>query len=121
MSVNWNYDTSILDDVSIPKNLNFTNKQLLFIREILDGKECPTQQDRLFGKLVGLNFIREVKESSRYSEYRYHYVLTDNAVLELSKLVPVSVKSYSNQCPKCGGQGRIKEYSHIAGGVCFHC
>lgn len=26
-----------------------------------------------------------------------------------------------NQCPKCGGYGRIKAYSYIEGGICFLC
>jgi len=25
------------------------------------------------------------------------------------------------ECPKCGGQGWFKEYSHIASGTCFKC
>lgn len=25
------------------------------------------------------------------------------------------------QCPKCNGLGVIREYGHIANGVCFHC
>lgn len=25
------------------------------------------------------------------------------------------------ECPKCGGTGVIREYSHVAGGCCFHC
>lgn len=25
------------------------------------------------------------------------------------------------KCPKCGGSGELKEYRHIANGVCFHC
>ena len=24
-------------------------------------------------------------------------------------------------CPRCNGQGTIKEYSHIRGGLCFQC
>lgn len=27
----------------------------------------------------------------------------------------------SEDCPKCGGLGRIPEFHHIAGGVCFRC
>jgi hypothetical protein len=25
------------------------------------------------------------------------------------------------QCPKCGGSGVLRQYGHVAGGVCFHC
>jgi hypothetical protein len=29
--------------------------------------------------------------------------------------------SHKNICPKCGGTGYIRQYSHVSGGICFHC
>lgn len=30
-------------------------------------------------------------------------------------------KDYSHACPKCGGNGYIREYSHVSGGICYAC
>lgn len=27
----------------------------------------------------------------------------------------------THRCPKCGGEGRLPNYSHIKGGECFRC
>lgn len=32
-----------------------------------------------------------------------------------------NMRVLENSCPKCGGTGYIREFSHVAGGVCFYC
>jgi len=30
-------------------------------------------------------------------------------------------KKHTNPCPKCHGNGKLYEYRHVSGGVCFAC
>jgi RecJ-like exonuclease len=36
-------------------------------------------------------------------------------------LVSIREGESKMNCPKCDGNGYIKEYAHISAGVCFHC
>ena len=111
----WSYKSSILDDYKIPKSLKFTDTQLEFLRIVLSSKECITSKDRIFAKLLGLGWVIE-----NQSNEGFYYLLSDSAKIELDKICPTN-KRKNNRCLKCDGQGRIKEYGYIAGGVCFLC
>lgn len=51
-------------------------------------------------------------------QYMYFYLTQhgyDLGNVEDAEVYPKHV------CPKCGGTGHIREYSHVSGGICFHC
>ena len=48
----------------------------------------------------------------------YFYLTQQGYTLGNAEDAEVSRK---NVCPKCGGTGYIRQYSHVSGGICFHC
>lgn len=50
--------------------------------------------------------------------YTYFYLTQHGYDMGNAEDAEVSRK---NVCPKCGGTGYIRQYSHVSGGICFHC
>ena len=112
------YKDSQLIGLKIPKNCALTDTQLVKLSELVHhyDSHCPTEDARIFAKLVGLGWIIECQKPNGI----FYYHLTGNGFRALVELVPVH-RNYKHVCGKCGGTGRIREYAHIAAGVCFAC
>lgn len=114
--ITWN--NSILAEITIPKKLDFTARELSIIYDIIQERKDTSDNTRLFAKLVTLGYVAEVKVKRGY---QYH--LTEEAEETLQAMTQKSKLEImaQNACSRCNGKGYIAEYSMIQGGVCFEC
>lgn len=91
--------------------------------------------ERITNKFEKLGFLAIVPEHEA-GENRFRFngeteykkaILTEsglNYALEIFGNIYTQKKDRNfirNSCPKCNGNGRIKEYGHVQGGICFEC
>lgn len=71
-----------------------------------------------FKELIALiqTNTKKVKASSNLYSKRQVHGRALRELYDTSNKRPVI-----NDCTRCGGTGHIRAYSHIKGGLCFHC
>ena len=103
------------------KNTKFTDAQLAKLRDVVNGRYGLGEDITILRKISSINpdFVG-LDEKPR----RYNYYLTeageDYAEELVEGLVSGHKKTESCKCGNCDN-GYIRQFSHVAGGICFAC